>query len=211
MAKQIMGDFYKLLENQSFTELYEKYGNYPIVRSIIEEMLKLELEDLRLRKQKAIEKLSSLLSLSFWDEKEEKIAVRAGIEIAAARLVLDRGENSKLGKVERAIKELAEEIVPNYIVLFQPNFLYTIRVATTPIMSHEIIEKQKQLMAEKEKTLNQIKLISPAKYRALIPLLEQLDKILKFSVEDEVSERYELDLVNRLLKRIKDHRRYLGD
>ena len=189
------------------------YIESPIAQEIIKKLRDRKTLEIVEEKKRARTVLNQLLSLEAWSAEEEAAAVKAAITIAASRYVVDNGNKSKLGTIEKEIinslKRTHREIT-EVAPLLHPDFVYTHFMTRDNRLIDETKKRHSEIQGRKLRLLAQIKERDPEEYSRIMPMMEDLNELLKISAVDESKEKNDLELINQVQLRVKDMTRYFG-
>lgn len=189
------------------------YIESPIAQEIIKKLRDRKTQEIVEEKKKARASLAQFLALESWSAEEEAAAIKSAITLAATRYVIDNGSKSKIGTIEKEIinslqrtrREMVE-VAP----LLHPDFVYTHFMTNDKRLIDETRKRHAEIQGRKLRLLAQIKERDPEEYSRIMPMINDLNELLKVSAIDESKEKEDIELINQVQLRVKDMTRYFG-
>jgi hypothetical protein len=185
----------------SFKEL-KNLTDSPFVMEIVEHLRNKNVEEIQREKFESIEKLKVLLDKSEWSKEEKNFAIEAAIKIAGTRFILDNGKNSKIGHLEKNITEVVKPIINDYHNILHPTFVYTEFMTNEQKVIETARKNHAEISAKRNSLIEKIRNDHPAEYLRLVPMLSELNRLLKISAMDEAREKEDLNLINTVATKL---------
>jgi hypothetical protein len=189
------------------------YIESPLVQEIIKKLRDRKSQEITEEKKRARAIINELLTMEEWSTTEEEAAVKAAVTLAASRYVVDNGNKSKIGSIEKEIinnlKHTQKEIV-EVAPLLHPDFVYTHYMTDDENLRNETKKRHAEIQGRKLRLLAQIKERDSDEYGRLKVMMDDLNELLKISAIDESKEKEDLNLITQVQVRVKDITRYFG-